>query len=119
MYNLAVWTCKIPVLLMYATLMPVPKMIWSVRILATLFSLSYLSTSIAPLLLCRPLAYNWDKTIEGGTCGNWPLYYTMCGALNIIYEGMLLVLPMPFFLKLQMPLQKKVVLIGMFGIGFA
>lgn len=90
MYNLAVWTCKIPVLLMYAALMPVPRMIWSARILAILFSLSCISTSIAPLLLCRPLAFNWDKTIKGGTCGNWPLYYTMCGALNIIYEGMLL-----------------------------
>ncbi|KAH8676123.1 integral membrane protein [Xylariales sp. PMI_506] len=119
LYNLAVYTCKIPVLLMYATLIPVRQMITLVRVFGVLFTVSYLSTSIAPFFLCRPLAYTWDKTIEGGSCGNWPLYYTFCGALNITYEAIVLILPMPFFFKLQLPLSKRLILMAMFGVGFA
>ncbi|KAF2440151.1 hypothetical protein P171DRAFT_489924 [Karstenula rhodostoma CBS 690.94] len=119
LYNLAMYTCKIPVLLMYATLMPVPRILLLVRCCGVLLTLSYLSTAIAPFFLCRPLAYNWDKTIEAGLCGNWPLYYTFCGALNIVYEVIVLLLPMPFIMKLQLPLRRRLILVGMFGVGFA
>ena len=48
------------------------------------------------LLGCRPLAYNWDKSIQGGTCDNPPLGYLTAAILNLIADVLVFILPLPF-----------------------
>ncbi|KAA6409428.1 MAG: integral membrane [Lasallia pustulata] len=68
-------------------------------------------------LVCRPVAYNWDKTIVGGKCGNQPTIYFSAGLMNLLLDIVILVLPMPMLWGLKMPLFKKIALTAVFGMG--
>lgn len=72
---------------------------------------------MAGLLICRPFAYNWDQTIPGGKCGDQIVSFTVTGVINLLTDVVVLVLPMPYLYRLQMRTYKKVVLMGVFGIG--
>ena len=69
------------------------------------------------LIVCRPLAYNWDKTINGGTCGNQPKIYLSTGIMNLLLDVTIIVLPMPMLWRLQLALSKKIALSLVFGMG--
>lgn len=43
--------------------------------------------------LCRPFAYNWDKTIEGGRCGALNPAYISIAALDILGDVMIIGTP--------------------------
>ena len=68
--------------------------------------------------MCQPFAFNWDQTIPGGHCGNQVLSYKYTGAINLITDVVVLVLPMPYLYSLQLAVYKKVVLMVTFAIGF-
>jgi len=67
-------------------------------------------------LLCRPFAYNWDKSIAG-SCAALDQAYLSAGIINILVDAIIIVLPMPMLWKLQLPVSKKIGLSVMFGIG--
>ncbi|PQE06817.1 integral membrane protein [Rutstroemia sp. NJR-2017a BBW] len=67
--------------------------------------------------ICRPFAYQWDKTIEGGTCGNQTLGILLVAILNLITDLIMVIMPMPMVWNLKMPRSKKLALMGMFGLG--
>ena len=68
------------------------------------------------VVLCRPIAYTWDKSIDG-TCGNATQAYEAVGIINLITDLAIIILPMPLLWQLQLPLAKKVALTAIFGIG--
>ncbi|KAL4926726.1 uncharacterized protein BDV17DRAFT_293307 [Aspergillus undulatus] len=49
----------------------------SVAITMTIVWLWAISVVLETLLLCRPLAFNWDTTIPGGGCGNRNATYVL------------------------------------------
>ena len=77
----------------------------------------FVSTVLAASLICRPFAYNWDQTIPGGTCGDQKRLDVFIGVFNLLMDVAVVVLPMPVLWGLQMPMAKKLVLTGMFGMG--
>ena len=40
--------------------------------------------------LCRPFAYNWDKSIPGGKCGELDPAYISIAALDILGDAMII-----------------------------
>ena len=40
--------------------------------------------------LCRPFAYNWDKTIADGQCSDLEAAYTSFAALDILGDAMVI-----------------------------
>lgn len=74
------------------------------------------SVILETFLLCRPLAYNWDTTIDG-VCGERNKVYVSAGALNVITDFMVMALPVPHILSLQLKIKKKMGLILMFSLG--
>ena len=40
--------------------------------------------------LCRPFAYNWDKSIPGGECGASDPAYITIAALDILGDAMII-----------------------------
>lgn len=75
-----------------------------------------LSVILETFLLCRPVAYNWDTSIKG-TCGDRNKVYVSAGALNVITDFMVMSLPIPHILSLQLKLKKKLGLLLMFSLG--
>lgn len=108
--------CKISILLLYTRIFTMRFMVivaWATAALITCFALS---TILSCLLICRPLALNWDPTLEG-TCGDQLLSYTITGSFNLATDVIVLILPLPYLWKLQMKLYKKIILSCTFSLG--
>lgn len=69
-------------------------------------------------LICQPVAYRWNRTIDG-ICGDQKRLDLFIAVFNLILDVTVVVLPMPILWGLQMPTKKKVVLSGIFGMGIA
>ncbi|KAJ5819373.1 hypothetical protein N7474_004964 [Penicillium riverlandense] len=74
-----------------------------------------------PLILqCSPVEAAWDKTIPNSTClsntvlENLQLYQAI---LMLVFDVMIIGLPMPTIWKLQMPIRRRLSIIGLFAIG--
>ncbi len=68
--------------------------------------------------LCRPFAFNWNPSIEGGRCDNRPAAYLAAGIINLLTDLMVLCLPVPMVWNLQLPRRRKIALSTVFGAGF-
>jgi hypothetical protein len=75
------------------------------------------SVVLEALLLCRPLAFNWDPTIPGGVCGERNAAYITSGVLNVVTDCMTISLPVPHILRLNLALRRKLGLLFMFTMG--
>jgi len=73
--------------------------------------------SIAAILQCRPTAYWWDKTIEGGVCFDVQAFYRAMCVPNIATDLIVLVLPIISLMQLNLPLFKKIALCFIFVTG--
>lgn len=104
---------------MYKSVFPVRRVILPCQILGVFIVLWNTGGILGGVLVCQPIAMNWDQSIPGGKCGNQATYYMALGLINIVVEVVMLAIPLPVLYKLHMPLRKKVVIIGMFSIGFS
>lgn len=68
-------------------------------------------------LQCRPLAYNWDKSIEGGTCINSWIFFVTGSSINTATDLVLLILPLPAVWGLSLGNFQRVSLTGIFLLG--
>ena len=108
---------KISILFLYLRIFPVRWLIISSYTTMSIIVAWTIATILAGCLICRPFAYNWDKTIVGGYCGNQVSSFTATGIINLITDVAVIVLPMSSLYKLQMALYKKITLIAVFGLG--
>lgn len=72
---------------------------------------------ITVIFQCTPIAYFWDRTIEGGTCINTGAFYIATAGLTILTDILVLILPFWIFLGLKMPSNIKIALLVVFGLG--
>lgn len=88
-----------------------------VQIIAVL-TLCYCTVIILEtFLLCRPFAFNWDKTIANGYCANIHLAYFTAGLINLVLDVAIVALPLPMLWNLQLPIFKKFGIMFMLSIG--
>jgi len=60
---------------------------WIVMIYSTCWMIMVISIGAG---LCRPFAFNWDKTIKGGKCGDLDPAYISIAALDILGDSMII-----------------------------
>ena len=77
----------------------------------------WFSLTLSIVLSCAPIQYFWDKTIRNGHCINENSLSYGISAANIITDILVLVMPIPWLWKLQMPMTRKLAVIGMFLLG--
>jgi hypothetical protein len=66
---------------------------------------------------CNPIAYNWDKTIAGGTCIDQGIFVVLTGATTIFTDILMLMFPFWIVMGLKMPRRTKIWVIGIFLLG--
>lgn len=76
-----------------------------------------LMTILIGLLICRPIAYNWDQTIEGGYCGDETTAFGAVAIVDLIIDFAIFILPMPMVIRLQISTAHKIGLSAIFGAG--
>ncbi|KUJ19545.1 uncharacterized protein LY89DRAFT_780467 [Mollisia scopiformis] len=89
--------------------------------IAAVLIANWIATLVSVSLICRPFAYQWDKSIPGGTCLQYQWMYTWFSIPNLVTDVAILVLPLPIIWNLQMSLNKKIgititLITGSFGI---
>lgn len=116
LWNATVCFSKLSVLLMYTTLIPNRSLTRWTRGIGLFIILWNVGNIIGGLLICRPLAKNWDFTREG-QCGSQPNYYFTMGIINIITDVLLIGLPMPYLYRLRLERRKKILAMALLSIG--
>lgn len=116
-WTLANTAVKLSILHFYITIFRTRTFRYAAYVVMALTA-GYAITNLTQLLLiCRPVVFNWDKTIVGGTCSTEETPFLASACINMSIDVIIVVLPMPMLWRLQMPTQKKVALSGIFGIG--
>ncbi len=68
------------------------------------------------LLQCVPLSKLWD-IFKPGYCNLSPGYLFGSAFVHIFIDAILIVVPLPFVLRLQMPASQKALVVGMIMVG--
>ncbi|KAJ4246633.1 hypothetical protein NW762_013576 [Fusarium torreyae] len=105
--------------LFYRRLSPQRWWKWSVYSVFLLVAGYNLAIFLVIIFGCTPFKKSWDITITEGKCVNRPAVYIFTAALGILSDLVLLVMPMPMILRLQMPQRQKAGLVLLFVIGSA
>lgn len=81
---------------------------------------AYTSIFFSLLFACKPVAASWDPlllALPTTVCLNRGGIYLAQAVIGIVTDVLLLALPVPTVLKLQMPNKQKLGLVGIFGVG--
>lgn len=117
LWSTTVTFVKISLLLLYCKVFPLTWFLWSARFVGFLCVGYTLGTVLAAFLVCQPLPFYWDTTIDGGHCGNEFLSYILTGSINIATDVMVLLLPIPSLIRLEMSWPRRLTLIATFACG--
>ncbi|ETR97642.1 hypothetical protein M419DRAFT_12444 [Trichoderma reesei RUT C-30] len=107
---------KLSFLFLYLDIFPQKKfrmICWAMifQIAAGLVALSFTT-----IFQCTPVRYSWDKTIPG-TCINIKAFWYGQSGWNTLMDVVVLVLPIPVILKLQMNRRAKISILAVFVLG--
>ncbi|KAI1335083.1 hypothetical protein F5Y15DRAFT_399511 [Xylariaceae sp. FL0016] len=116
MWTLSLSLCKGSILMLYCRIFRTATFQWLCYVTGAIIVCWSLSTILSALLICQPVSDLW-ATVPKGHCGDHILSYTITGSINIVTDVVVLVLPLPYLLRLNMALYKKLVLTGTFAVG--
>lgn len=68
-------------------------------------------------LICNPVEAFWDTSIEGKCLDELQVWYVMA-AVNLVTDFVVFSLPLPVIKNLQLPKRQKILLMGVFCLGF-
>ena len=78
---------------------------------------TWLGSTLAACLQCRPLAFWWDKKIQGGTCFDTQLFFRAQAITSPVLDAVILVLPVRSIWGLNLPESKKIELLLVFSVA--
>ncbi|KAH6665592.1 hypothetical protein B0J14DRAFT_630007 [Halenospora varia] len=102
---LTIWSMKACMLLLYA------------GITQGLKQRNFVGSELALFLVCRPLHQYWAVPAENPQCSNYQYYEITQGSLSIPGDIAILVIGIPMLAAIRLPLQKKVIVLAIFGMG--
>lgn len=108
---------KLSILHLYTRIFSTHTLVYSAYAIGSITLAYWLSTFLTAFLLCTPFAYNWDKLIIGGHCGNPSAYYLSTAIVNLLIDVAIVALPLPILWGLQMKTSRKIALTAMFSLG--
>jgi hypothetical protein len=117
-YVVAITLAKISILFLYLRLFehhPSFRLAAHITIFST--AVATLVLSFVTIFSCYPVAYFWDRDIKGGRCLNIQNVAYAVGALSIVEDLVIVALPFPVLVRLQMSTSKKVGIGVMFVLG--
>ncbi|KAI1798972.1 hypothetical protein F4811DRAFT_558304 [Daldinia bambusicola] len=76
-----------------------------------------ISATVVSIFQCTPIEFAWDTSIEGGFCINYGLLVLVAGVINVISDFVILALPIPMILRLQVTKHKRIQLVFIFATG--
>lgn len=118
LYSLAIAIGKTSILLLYYRIFGVQRgfrmFIWAMVIFLWMWALA---ETIISVVQCTPVAYQWDKSLDGA-CIDQLATYRYIPLPNVVHDVVLLALPTPMIWQLQkVSIHQKLALTLVFLIG--
>ncbi|KAK1144136.1 hypothetical protein N8T08_005798 [Aspergillus melleus] len=115
-YTLLVPSIKISILLLYRRIFPIRKFQIASWIVGGLVCSWCLAVFITVMLQCRPISLNWDKS-QPGTCIDPKQFFFGNAISNLLIDVVILMMPIPMVLQLQLRTSQKLTILGIFLLG--
>ncbi|KAF4341626.1 integral membrane protein PTH11 [Fusarium beomiforme] len=113
-----IWLMKYCLLVMYNRLTMSLSQNLAVKFVAAYVTLGWLIMEILYLgVWCRPFNQYWAVPPNNTQCSAATNHLITNAVINITSDIMIILIPMPIFLKSQLPLKRKAVLVGVFALG--
>ncbi|KAF5530360.1 integral membrane protein PTH11 [Fusarium napiforme] len=113
-----IWLMKYCLLLMYNRLTMSLSQNLAVKFVAGYVTAGLLIMEILYLgVWCRPFNQYWAVPPKNTQCSAATNHLITNAVINITSDIMIILIPMPIFLKSQLPLKRKAVLVGVFALG--
>ncbi|KAL8858879.1 MAG: hypothetical protein Q9178_004557 [Gyalolechia marmorata] len=107
-FNTGAPALKLSILVFYHRIFPVQKFMVSCIIIGVVVIGWFIASVVSTFLICRPVAYWWDKSIPGGHCINaTTIHFSVVSPADILTNLAILALPIPWLWGLQMQKRKK------------
>lgn len=116
-YSFSMACIKISILTLYGDIFSSRRFHYCLWTTAAVISAWALSCAFTAIFQCTPIAFNWDRSIEGGYCVKYAISLLVAGIINIITDFVILGLPIPMILRLRISKQKKWLLCFTFAAG--
>ncbi|OQE08731.1 hypothetical protein PENFLA_c125G07680 [Penicillium flavigenum] len=112
-YTPAVMLAKLAALFLYYQVFEVPRYRHIIAATGVILILQGLISVILAFSICRPFRYFWTQAVDvnDGTCGDVMLFYKSYSIPSLVTDVVILVLPWPILLRLQMRTSEKIGLI--------
>lgn len=76
-----------------------------------------ISVLLSAFLICSPITYSFDKSTPGGHCGDLARFELYTTILGLVFDFIIVILPMPMLWSLQMETRKKTGISIVLGMG--
>ncbi|KAL8770046.1 MAG: hypothetical protein Q9209_004084 [Squamulea sp. 1 TL-2023] len=122
LYGASVALAKIAILLLYVRVFTAELRKFTVGtiVIGCVISATGITTIVGSIFQCTPVAYNWDKTMQG-RCINEIVFARYTAIPNVITGLAMLILPLPMVWRLYIEVPQKIALTASFlhgTIGF-
>ncbi|KAL2065587.1 hypothetical protein VTL71DRAFT_3257 [Oculimacula yallundae] len=117
LYFSVVTSIKISILYMYRRIFPVDEFFFQSQIVGASVLVWWLVGSVLTIVSCLPVSRLWIGPSAGGYCFDFNIYWMSMGAVEIVIDTLLLILPVRMVLGLQLSRQQKVLVVGIFALG--
>lgn len=116
-YNVAICIVKVSIMLQYRRIFTSDHMQRLTLVMLTFESCWATTLAILLPLVCLPVGAFWDKSIEGKCLDQLVIWYVMA-SINLITDCIVFSMPLPVIKSLQLPRKQKLMLTGVFCLGF-
>lgn len=108
---------RLAILYLYSRIFTIKHYRYAIYFIGSIVVLTSVAGGITLLAICQPIAYNWDRNIPGGHCGDIVAGYRYIGFPNLLADVLILALPIYGVWGLQTKLVHKVGIIVTFLAG--
>ncbi|KAI8961538.1 hypothetical protein F5Y11DRAFT_325635 [Daldinia sp. FL1419] len=116
-YYFSIGFIKFSILSFYGAIFSSKRFQVYLWIVAAFVAAWFISSVVVSIVQCTPIEFAWDTSIPGGFCINYGLLVLIAGVINVITDFVILALPVPMILRLQVSKQKRTQLVFTFATG--
>lgn len=117
-YFLSLAFTKLSILLLYHSIFTFQSIHVAVYIVAGIVILSNIWTLVSAVTACIPLQAYWDYELHAGAhCWGYTVWWANV-ALHMGTDWLIFLMPLPVIWRLTLPRRQKLVLVGVFAVGF-
>ena len=117
LYFSVVTAIKISILLMYRRIFSIDSFRLHSLIVGFIVAVWWLVGTIATIVSCIPINKLWIGPMVQGGCFDFNIFWMAMGAVELVIDTLILLLPVQVIMGLRMSRQQKILLVGIFLLG--